>query len=71
MNTARIIATPCVNGRALAKKHVCNVETTDDLPADAIGEVVSRAINSAWRSGHDPADPLFPFTVKISFEKIT
>lgn len=67
---ARIIATPCVSGRALSTKHVRRVETSTDIPTDALGEVVSQALHSAWRAGHDPADPLFPFTIKISFETV-
>jgi hypothetical protein len=70
MNNAKITATPCANGRPIGKKHVRTVETTDDLPADALGEVVSLALNSAWRSGYDPADPHFAFSVKVTFERL-
>lgn len=30
------------------------VETTSDLPADALGEAACEALRKAWRAGEDP-----------------
>ena len=41
-----------------------DIETSTDLPADALGEVVARVLDLASRNGEDPAG----MTVVLTFE---
>ena len=67
-HNARVVASPCMKGKRIHMKHERWTETTDDLPADAVGDAITRAVQSAWKSGIDPCNP--DFSVKVTFEKI-
>lgn len=59
---ATITAIPMINKRRRMKM-AAKIETTDDLPADALGEVVCRAVENAWKAGNDPTS----FTIRVEF----
>lgn len=43
------------------------MEITNDLPADVIGQCIAEAVNRAWKAGFDPG--LEPFVVIVTFDK--
>lgn len=67
---AKVTVTPSVGKRVL-KKFARSEYMTTDLPAEALGELVARSLNLAWRAGFDPADKQFPMVLKITFESET
>lgn len=36
------------------RRFTATTETTDDLPADAIGECVVKVLQQSWKAGNDP-----------------
>lgn len=68
VKTATITAIPMVGLTALPKaRFTVTEDITDDLPAEAIGQVVAEAVQRAWRAGQDPAAP--GFSILVTFGK--
>lgn len=63
--TKYVQATPYNGVDQPLSQHMQQLEITDDLPADVIGECVALATEKAWKAGFDPAKP--PFFVAVHF----
>lgn len=51
---ANIIVTPMANANLPLSHLKAERKISTDLPSDAIGEVVTEAINNIWKDGKDP-----------------
>lgn len=66
MTVATIIATPYSKGRLTHKDHIRRHQCSDDVPKEDIGYVAKRALEAAWRAGHDPVND--KVSIVITFE---
>ena len=62
----KVTATPCTQSGYAFYDRACSATTSEDVPADAIGEVVAGAMEAIRESGRNPVE----YKYEVKFDAI-